>query len=186
MTSLWPVRQLATSTPHYSGWTPSIGPSLPTCPVSSSENIPFLVLSGCIMCPQTAPEVTSALLNGSTGWLSSRMLHSLLMVGCAESPFSKSGFDYPRQSHNSIIAATSAFVCLTLARKRPWLTQNLTNQDVNGSSTLRLECYALGVPRPEITWYKNGVLLKQSPGNLKNPPQDFCCEPFSIIVTLVE
>lgn len=78
MTSLWPVRQLATSTPHCSGWTPSIGPSLPS---SSSENIPFLVLSTCIMCPQTAPEVTSASLNDSTGGLKSRTPSSLLMVG---------------------------------------------------------------------------------------------------------
>lgn len=102
MTSLWPVRQLATSTPHCSGWTPSIGPSLPTCPFSSSENIPFLALSGCIVCPQTTPEVTSVSLTGSTGGLSSRMLCSLLMVGCAESAFSESGFDYPRQCNSNI------------------------------------------------------------------------------------
>lgn len=111
------------------------------------------------------------------------MLHSLLMVGCAESPFSESGFEDPRQSHNSIIAEIFAFVCLTVARKRPRLTQNLTNQVVNDSSTLRLECNAVGVPHPEITWYKNKVLLKQSSGNL-NPPQKDFCDPFSIVTTL--
>uniref|UniRef100_A0A8C7XR79 receptor protein-tyrosine kinase n=1 Tax=Oryzias sinensis TaxID=183150 RepID=A0A8C7XR79_9TELE len=49
-------------------------------------------------------------------------------------------------------------------RKRPWLSQNLTNQDVNSSSTLVMACYALGVPRPHILWYKNGVLVEESPG----------------------
>lgn len=106
------------------------------------------------------------------------MLHLLLMVGCAESPFLESGFEYPRQSHDITTEVTFEFVCLTVARKRPWLTQNLTNQDVNCSSTLKLECYAGGVPRPEIRWYKNGVLLKQSPGNLESSPQKDFCDTF--------
>ncbi|XP_035525018.1 vascular endothelial growth factor receptor kdr-like [Morone saxatilis] len=56
-------------------------------------------------------------------------------------------------------------VALTVdARKRPWLSQNLTNQDVNSSSTLMLACFALGVPRPSIIWYKNGVPVKEGPG----------------------
>ncbi|XP_076595500.1 vascular endothelial growth factor receptor kdr-like [Chaetodon auriga] len=50
------------------------------------------------------------------------------------------------------------------ARKRPWLSQNLTNQDVNSSSTLMLACFALGVPRPHITWSKNGVPVEEGPG----------------------
>ncbi|XP_020491449.2 vascular endothelial growth factor receptor kdr-like [Labrus bergylta] len=50
------------------------------------------------------------------------------------------------------------------ARKRPWLSQNLTNQDVNSSSTLILACFALGVPRPYILWYKNGVPVEEGPG----------------------
>ncbi|KAM9849678.1 vascular endothelial growth factor receptor kdr-like [Aulostomus maculatus] len=49
-------------------------------------------------------------------------------------------------------------------RKRPWLSQNLTNQNVNSSSTLMLPCSAVGVPRPDITWYKNGVPVKEGPG----------------------
>lgn len=53
------------------------------------------------------------------------------------------------------------------ARKRPWLSQNLTNQDVNGSSTLMLACVAQGIPRPDIEWYRNGVPVKEDPGNLK-------------------
>lgn len=80
-TSPWPVRHLATSTPGWSGWTPTTGPSRPTCPVSSSTNIPFLVCSHCIMCPQAASEVTSASLTGITGGLNWRVLHSLLLVG---------------------------------------------------------------------------------------------------------
>uniref|UniRef100_UPI0037E80AD7 vascular endothelial growth factor receptor kdr-like n=1 Tax=Semicossyphus pulcher TaxID=241346 RepID=UPI0037E80AD7 len=50
------------------------------------------------------------------------------------------------------------------ARRRPWLSTNLTNQDVNSSSTLKLTCFAFGVPRPDIQWYKNGVRVKESPG----------------------
>ncbi|XP_029297446.1 vascular endothelial growth factor receptor kdr-like [Cottoperca gobio] len=49
-------------------------------------------------------------------------------------------------------------------RKRPWLSQNLTNQDVNSSSTLMLACFALGVPRPYIMWYKNDVPVDEGPG----------------------
>ncbi|KAI1898087.1 hypothetical protein AGOR_G00068730 [Albula goreensis] len=40
-------------------------------------------------------------------------------------------------------------------RRGPWLQQNLTNQDVNSSSTLTLVCKAQGVPPPNITWYKD-------------------------------
>lgn len=149
------------------------------------------------MCPQTAPEVTSALLNDSTGGLKSRTPSSLLMVG----------FTGPLPLHAQINGATlkiglwvfysrvvrqralptilqQQHLCLCAARKQPWLTQNLTNQDVNSSSTLKLECDALGVPRPEIMWYKNGVLLKQSPGSLKISFQKEICDPFSIITTL--
>lgn len=86
-------------------------------------------------------------------------------------------------SPNNITAAAFMLVCWSAARKRPWLTQNLTNQAVNSSSTLKLECDALGVPRPEITWYKNEVLLKQSPGNLNVSFQKDICHPFSIILT---
>ncbi|XP_068596311.1 vascular endothelial growth factor receptor kdr-like [Brachionichthys hirsutus] len=50
------------------------------------------------------------------------------------------------------------------AKKQPWLSQNLTNQNVNSSSSLMLTCFALGVPRPDITWYKNGVPVKEGPG----------------------
>lgn len=45
------------------------------------------------------------------------MLHSLLMVGCAESPFSETGFEYPRPSPKSIIASTFAFVCFNCSPK---------------------------------------------------------------------
>ncbi|CAB1325393.1 unnamed protein product [Coregonus sp. 'balchen'] len=48
-------------------------------------------------------------------------------------------------------------------RKRPWLRQNLTNQDVNSSSTLTMACYALGVPPPYITWYKDNLPVQEGP-----------------------
>uniref|UniRef100_A0A8C8FB53 receptor protein-tyrosine kinase n=1 Tax=Oncorhynchus tshawytscha TaxID=74940 RepID=A0A8C8FB53_ONCTS len=48
--------------------------------------------------------------------------------------------------------------------KRPWLRQNLTNQDVNSSSTLTMACYALGMPPPYITWYKDKLPVQEGPG----------------------
>ncbi|XP_026185706.1 vascular endothelial growth factor receptor kdr-like [Mastacembelus armatus] len=53
---------------------------------------------------------------------------------------------------------------IVAAKKQPWLSQNLTNQDVNSSSTLMLPCFALGVPRPYIMWYKNGIPVEEGPG----------------------
>ncbi|XP_063045926.1 vascular endothelial growth factor receptor kdr-like [Engraulis encrasicolus] len=49
-------------------------------------------------------------------------------------------------------------------REVPTLSQNLTNQDVNSSSTLTLTCLASGVPSPNITWYKNHVPVVEGPG----------------------
>ncbi|XP_011608763.2 vascular endothelial growth factor receptor kdr-like isoform X1 [Takifugu rubripes] len=79
------------------------------------------------------------------------------------SPNSTRGYKCLAQRFHGWAEVRNAIVTVD-ARKRPWLTQNLTNQDVNSSSTLKLECDALGVPRPEIMWFKNDVLLKQSPG----------------------
>ncbi|CAL8356421.1 unnamed protein product [Merluccius merluccius] len=56
------------------------------------------------------------------------------------------------------------FVLNVDGRKRPWLSQNLTNQDVNSSRTLTLECFAKGVPPPRITWYKNNIQVQEGPG----------------------
>ncbi|XP_030001567.1 vascular endothelial growth factor receptor kdr-like isoform X1 [Sphaeramia orbicularis] len=64
--------------------------------------------------------------------------------------------------HKKVVVKPAA---LTVdARKHPWLSQNLTNQDVNSSSTLVLACFALGVPRPYIMWYKNGIPVGKGPG----------------------
>lgn len=57
------------------------------------------------------------------------------------------------------------FFFFAAARRSPWLSQNLTNQAVNSSSTLMLPCFAVGVPEPETMWYKNGVPVKEGPGN---------------------
>lgn len=72
---------------------------------------------------------------------------------------------------------------MAAARSRPWLSQNLTNQMVNSSSTLTLLCEAMGVPHPEITWYKNGALVEEGPGkdgvDLKVP---FLCQSIQSII----
>lgn len=46
----------------------------------------------------------------------------------------------------------------------PFLKQNLTNQDVNSSSTLTLACLASGEPKPLITWYKDKTPVTAGPG----------------------
>ncbi|XP_069747616.1 vascular endothelial growth factor receptor 1 isoform X2 [Narcine bancroftii] len=41
------------------------------------------------------------------------------------------------------------------AQEAPYLLRNLSNQDVNISSSIILECQAEGRPMPKISWYKN-------------------------------
>ncbi|XP_052011076.1 vascular endothelial growth factor receptor kdr-like [Xyrauchen texanus] len=64
--------------------------------------------------------------------------------------------------YNKVVNTTSV---LTIDdRQVPWLMQNLTNQDVNSSSTLTLACLAHGVPTPYITWYKDKIPVTEGPG----------------------
>uniref|UniRef100_A0A671R0J9 receptor protein-tyrosine kinase n=1 Tax=Sinocyclocheilus anshuiensis TaxID=1608454 RepID=A0A671R0J9_9TELE len=63
---------------------------------------------------------------------------------------------------NKVVNTTSL---LTInERQRPTLMQNLTNQDVNSSSTLILACLAKGVPEPDIKWYKDKTPVTEGPG----------------------
>ncbi|KAF3838574.1 hypothetical protein F7725_010342 [Dissostichus mawsoni] len=72
---------------------------------------------------------------------------------------------YRCQAHKLYKGVQLRDAALTVdVRKRPWLSQNLTNQDVNSSSTLMLRCLAMGVPRPYILWYKNDLLVEKGPG----------------------
>ncbi|XP_072119067.1 vascular endothelial growth factor receptor 1 isoform X1 [Mobula birostris] len=50
------------------------------------------------------------------------------------------------------------------APQAPYLLQNLSNQDVNISSSITLECRAEGRPMPHITWYKNHQRLHMESG----------------------
>uniref|UniRef100_A0A671MA41 receptor protein-tyrosine kinase n=1 Tax=Sinocyclocheilus anshuiensis TaxID=1608454 RepID=A0A671MA41_9TELE len=63
---------------------------------------------------------------------------------------------------NKVVNTTSL---LTInERQRPTLMQNLTNQDVNSSSTLTLACLAKGMPEPDIKWYKDKTPVTEGPG----------------------
>ncbi|XP_060783732.1 vascular endothelial growth factor receptor kdr-like [Neoarius graeffei] len=62
----------------------------------------------------------------------------------------------------NVVNATSNLI--VDERRAPWLTQNLTSQDVNSSSTLTLECLAHGVPPPFIKWYKDKIPITEGPG----------------------
>uniref|UniRef100_A0A1A8CTU0 receptor protein-tyrosine kinase n=2 Tax=Nothobranchius kadleci TaxID=1051664 RepID=A0A1A8CTU0_NOTKA len=64
--------------------------------------------------------------------------------------------------HKEVKSKTASLI--VNERKQPHFSQNLTNQDVNSSSTLVMACYASGVPQPYIMWFKNGVKVEESPG----------------------
>ncbi|XP_034545959.1 vascular endothelial growth factor receptor kdr-like isoform X2 [Notolabrus celidotus] len=111
-------------------------------------------------------------------WLDSK--NRTITSNVSSLQFSRFSISLSLRLHNVTQNSTSGYTCrgvklhkraglksakLTVdARKRPWLSQNLTNQDVNSSSTLMLACFALGVPRPYILWYKNGVPVEEGPG----------------------
>ncbi|XP_067842107.1 vascular endothelial growth factor receptor 1 isoform X2 [Heptranchias perlo] len=55
------------------------------------------------------------------------------------------------------------------AQEVPYLLRNLSNQDVNVSSSITLECQAEGRPMPQITWYKNNQRLLVESGITLGP-----------------
>lgn len=73
--------------------------------------------------------------------------------------------EYKCEGHKMHKKTVLKTVKLNIAqRKQPWFSQNLTNQHVNSSTTLILNCSALGVPQPNILWYKNGLEVERGPG----------------------
>ncbi|KAH0625083.1 hypothetical protein JD844_033169 [Phrynosoma platyrhinos] len=55
------------------------------------------------------------------------------------------------------------------AQEAPYLLRNLTDQVVNTSHSVTLECHVHGVPEPEISWYKNNKEILQKPGIILGP-----------------
>uniref|UniRef100_A0A8C5PHA3 receptor protein-tyrosine kinase n=1 Tax=Leptobrachium leishanense TaxID=445787 RepID=A0A8C5PHA3_9ANUR len=53
---------------------------------------------------------------------------------------------------------------VVLEKKPPQVIQELEDIVVNGSSTLFLECRVNGTPTPDITWMKNGYVVKPASG----------------------
>ncbi|XP_053555191.1 vascular endothelial growth factor receptor kdr-like [Bombina bombina] len=53
---------------------------------------------------------------------------------------------------------------VVLEKEAPQVVQELTNAIVNSSSTLYLECRVNGTPTPNITWLKNGYVIKPASG----------------------
>lgn len=76
---------------------------------------------------------------------------------------------YFLQSENRFIYFILFVYCITICTEKrvPRLSQNLTSQEVNSSSTLTLECLAHGVPPPLITWYKDKSPITEGPGENK-------------------
>uniref|UniRef100_A0A8C9RXC1 receptor protein-tyrosine kinase n=1 Tax=Scleropages formosus TaxID=113540 RepID=A0A8C9RXC1_SCLFO len=56
-----------------------------------------------------------------------------------------------------------------IALEAPVLLQNLSDCTVNVSSSMTLACPARGVPRPQVTWYKDHVRMHQGSGILLSP-----------------
>nr|XP_033805031.1 vascular endothelial growth factor receptor 1 isoform X2 [Geotrypetes seraphini] len=55
------------------------------------------------------------------------------------------------------------------AQEAPRLLHVFNEQQVNISSSVSLECWAEGVPEPQISWYKNSQELQQESGILLEP-----------------
>ncbi|XP_061484479.1 vascular endothelial growth factor receptor 1 isoform X2 [Rhineura floridana] len=55
------------------------------------------------------------------------------------------------------------------AQEAPYLLRNLTDQVVNSSHSVSLECLVHGVPEPQISWFKNNAQIQQEPGIMLGP-----------------
>uniref|UniRef100_A0ABM5FWT8 receptor protein-tyrosine kinase n=1 Tax=Pogona vitticeps TaxID=103695 RepID=A0ABM5FWT8_9SAUR len=55
------------------------------------------------------------------------------------------------------------------AQEAPYLLRNLTDQVINTSHSVSLECHVYGVPEPQISWYKNNEQIQQEPGIILGP-----------------
>lgn len=51
-----------------------------------------------------------------------------------------------------------------VAQEAPHLLRNLTDQVVNTSHSVTLECFAHGVPEPQLSWFKNSEEIQDGPG----------------------
>ncbi|XP_063161799.1 vascular endothelial growth factor receptor 1 [Candoia aspera] len=55
------------------------------------------------------------------------------------------------------------------AQEAPYLLRNVTDQVVNTSHSLSLRCSVHGVPKPQVSWYKNNKQIHQEPGIILGP-----------------
>ncbi|XP_064413025.1 vascular endothelial growth factor receptor 1 [Latimeria chalumnae] len=55
------------------------------------------------------------------------------------------------------------------AQEAPHLLRNLSDQNVNVSSSITLYCLAKGLPEPQVTWYKNRQKVQQGSGIMLGP-----------------
>ncbi|KAJ6662313.1 hypothetical protein lerEdw1_012477 [Lerista edwardsae] len=55
------------------------------------------------------------------------------------------------------------------AQEAPHLLRNLTDQVVNTSHSVTLECFAHGVPEPQLSWFKNNEEIQEEPGIVLGP-----------------
>ncbi|XP_066474944.1 vascular endothelial growth factor receptor 1 [Tiliqua scincoides] len=55
------------------------------------------------------------------------------------------------------------------AQEAPHLLRNLTDQVVNTSHSVSLECFAHGVPEPQLSWFKNNEEIQEEPGIILGP-----------------
>ncbi|XP_062856564.1 vascular endothelial growth factor receptor kdr-like [Trichomycterus rosablanca] len=74
------------------------------------------------------------------------------------------GFQCRAINLNTMQEVNTTSALIVDERRIPFLWQNLTNQDVNSSSTLTLACLAHGLPQPAITWYKDNTPITEGPG----------------------
>lgn len=58
-----------------------------------------------------------------------------------------------------------------LALEAPRYKRSLTNQTVNVTESLRMECDVEGRPLPRLSWFKDNQPLHQMSGNMNTPTQ---------------
>ncbi len=71
---------------------------------------------------------------------------------------------YPSHERRRVSALIFSLLPLPAALEAPWYKHSLTNQTVNVTESLRMECDVEGRPLPRLSWFKDRQPLHQISG----------------------